>query len=507
MIEEYRKMSSLSRKLVSGALFLSLVIGPAGVVGIAAAQNDAPLAQAQAPYLGIYVQPDTNGVRVMQVEPNSPAAAAGLLTDDLITAVGGESVDGDSLAETVRQMTVGDTLDLTVERDGESLDLSATLAARPEGQAPQPFTQPFPANRPFLGVRLEDGDDGAAITEVQPGSPAETAGLQVGDVILSVDDTDTADSRAVAEAIAGYEQGDTVTLMVQHGDGGTQTLDVTLGSVPAPQIGRDGNFGFNFDQLESLTFDAEAGTWTIGAITENTPLYDAGLREGDVITQINGQTFNGDNPLDLGQSHQGDTVTLTVERDGETQDIDVPNNLLPFFIISGQGGFPFQAFPGQDGGRDFGQGEMPFGAIPFGMPGMMSGGFLGVEFVTLDATNGADFNTDATEGAVITNVLEDSPAAEAGLETNDVVTAVNNEPINEEWTLRDRLSAYEAGDTVTLTVTHEGEDASTDIDVTLGEPNADMMQGMMPFNFSIPALPNGVPAQPGQPPVPAQPNI
>ena len=66
------------------------------------------------------------------------------------------------------------------------------------------------------------------IAQVISGSAAEKAGLKVGDLILSVDDTQISSNSALAAVIAGYNAGDTATLTIQR-DGKQQTVSVTFG--------------------------------------------------------------------------------------------------------------------------------------------------------------------------------------------------------------------------------------------------------------------------------------
>jgi membrane-associated protease RseP (regulator of RpoE activity) len=112
------------------------------------------------------------------------------------------------------------------------------------------------------------------------------------------------------------------------------------------------------------------------------------------------------------------------------------------------------------------------------------------------------------EGARITEIVPDSPAAKAGLQVDDVVTAVNDEAVDEEHTLRDRMFAYEPGDTVTLAVTRSSETLSIDItleEFSLGEmlPFGDNRGffDMIPRPFGRDGRMPDVPEQPAQPSV------
>lgn len=88
------------------------------------------------------------------------------------------------------------------------------------------------ADKAFLGVHLADTGP-AVIGTVGSGSPADTAGLQVGDTITAIDGkTVTSSSDAVA-TIGSDRPGQQVQLTVTRAAGGTDTVSVTLGSKPA----------------------------------------------------------------------------------------------------------------------------------------------------------------------------------------------------------------------------------------------------------------------------------
>ncbi|MBR7741982.1 trypsin-like peptidase domain-containing protein [Phycicoccus sp. BSK3Z-2] len=69
------------------------------------------------------------GAEIVSVEPNTPAAEAGLQEGDVVVAVDGDPVDGaDSLVGHVREQAIGSSVTLTVLRDGASTELPATLS-------------------------------------------------------------------------------------------------------------------------------------------------------------------------------------------------------------------------------------------------------------------------------------------------------------------------------------------------------------------------------------------
>jgi S1-C subfamily serine protease len=87
----------------------------------------------------------------------------------------------------------------------------------------------------YLGVAMGDatgGQDGAVVQEVTPDSPAARAGLQAGDVVVSIDGKAVQDRSELVAAIRGHKPGDKVTLGVVRG-GNETTITATLTQRPA----------------------------------------------------------------------------------------------------------------------------------------------------------------------------------------------------------------------------------------------------------------------------------
>lgn len=122
---------------------VGFAIGVAELLPEIAALRDAaagtPLAHG---YLGVGVEPRRDGGRgalVVQVEAGSPADVAELAPGDVVLAVNGAVIIGDTdLVATVRDLRPGTTVVLGVVRDGASLELVATLAERPATDATTP---------------------------------------------------------------------------------------------------------------------------------------------------------------------------------------------------------------------------------------------------------------------------------------------------------------------------------------------------------------------------------
>ena len=88
------------------------------------------------------------------------------------------------------------------------------------------------SGRAYLGVQLGDTNQGVGVFSVVAGGPSDKAGMQVGDLIISIDGQDTPDSGTLAEIVASLHPGDVAKVAVQHQNGTNATLSVTLGEMP-----------------------------------------------------------------------------------------------------------------------------------------------------------------------------------------------------------------------------------------------------------------------------------
>ena len=174
-------------------------------------------------YLGVKIQdakdvsaafgldPNLEGVLVASIEdPNTPGAKAGLKAGDVIVKFNGETVkESSGLQRAVGNSPVGSAVTLTVIRDGKPVQLKAVLEELPD-VATLSRPQAAPDNGggdntvkggtslPIPGLKARDlnpsvakalkikPSKGIALTEVTPDSPADDAGLQVGDVVTKV---------------------------------------------------------------------------------------------------------------------------------------------------------------------------------------------------------------------------------------------------------------------------------------------------------------------------------
>ncbi|HLE84843.1 MAG TPA: PDZ domain-containing protein [Thermoanaerobaculia bacterium] len=98
---------------------------------------------------------------------------------------------------------------------------------------------------------------------------------------------------------------------------------------------------------------------------------------------------------------------------------------------------------------------------------LLGGGFLGVELMPLTPELRAHFGVPGDRGVMVARVLEDSPAARAGLQVGDIVTAIEGEAVDRPWDLSFQVRGKEAGDQVSLEVWRDRR--SLDFAVTVEE--------------------------------------
>lgn len=96
--------------------------------------------------------------------------------------------------------------------------------------------------------------------------------------------------------------------------------------------------------------------------------------------------------------------------------------------------------------------------------------YLGVTLTSVNALNARQNNLGTDSGAYVVSVVEGGPAAEAGVQQGDIVTAVDGDTISSADGLIIALREHEVGDKVTLTV-QRGSDV-TELEVTLGSDEA-----------------------------------
>ena len=266
-------MKSTIKMIMLGGLVLAVM----ALVVLVATSQAKPKAD-ETPWLGVYTQtlnqkmakafdlPDDYGVVINRVIKDSPADRAGLEEEDVVVAFDNTPVHSSSeLSDMVDESRVGETVMLTVYRDGEKKQVSLDIGARSESDdeeeyegsdddqnwgiyMPHSGTRGYrfmERERPYMGVSLSGlseqlGDyfgvkngRGALITAVEENSPAEKAGLKAGDVIVAVNDEKVMDASDVSQLVNDMEAGETATVEIVR-DKRDKTIKVEIGETKSP---------------------------------------------------------------------------------------------------------------------------------------------------------------------------------------------------------------------------------------------------------------------------------
>jgi len=227
------------------------------------------------------------------------------------------------------------------------------------------FATPAQSNAAFLGVLSEENELGAKINEVSEGSPAEKAGLKKDDIITNVNDDKITGPKDLYEAIGKYKPSDKVQISILKNGAKTkltaeleknkvqsfsysmpnQGMTIEPNLVPNIPRGRGNNgmqrFGFELPQMPEFNNifgniekpklgisveDVEENEGVkISSVSENSPAAKAGLKEDDIITEVNDikvKDVDGIKPIIKGAT-EGTVFKFNITRNGKKTVIEV----------------------------------------------------------------------------------------------------------------------------------------------------------------------------------------
>jgi serine protease Do len=144
----------------------------------------------------------------------------------------------------------------------------------------------------------------------------------------------------------------------------------------------------------------------VSDVTAGSPAEKAGLKSGDIITEVDGKKVTDSRhlKLEVARIHPGQEVPLKVLRDGSSKSLEVAVKEMP-------GTERFAKSDSQNKSDD-------------------NGTLNGVTVGDLDRSARQQFDLPANvKGVVVTDVTPDSPAAEAGLKPGDVIQEINRKPV------------------------------------------------------------------------------
>ena len=217
------------------------------------------------------------------------------------------------------------------------------------------------------------------------------------------------------------------------------------------------------EKAKELKLPAERGV-VIGKVLGDSPAAKAGLKDGDVITEINGQRVEGTVQFRrmIHETPAGRTLQFTVSRDGHPETVRVTLGKMQESRKHWMNAMP-QAF----------QFQMPEVAPMPGMPNLewdgdnfLTGGpRLGIDAEDISGQLGAYFGAPDGEGILVRDVNAGSAAEKAGVKAGDVITSLNGERIHDVAELRSKLAAAGEGKTAKLGVLRNKSSLTLDVEI------------------------------------------
>lgn len=265
-----------------------------------------------------------------------------------------------------------------------------------------------------------------------------------------------------AEEQEAQNQQRRIEVTPEPGDDDTMVL---LGDEGASWLGVESQ-EITSEKAKELKLPAERGV-LLERIVPDSPAAKAGLKDNDVITEINGQRVEGAAQFRrmIHEIPAGRSVQFTVWRDGRAQSISATLGKS-----EDQGNMWFKTAP-----RAFSF-QLPKIEVPevppmpdmdWGGIGVLAGGHprLGIDAEDLSGQFGAYFGAPDGEGVLVREVNAGSPAEKAGVKSGDVITSLNGERIRSLGDLREKLAADVDAKTVKLGVLRNKSEVSITVEL------------------------------------------
>jgi serine protease Do len=243
------------------------------------------------------------------------------------------------------------------------------------------------------------------------------------------------------------ELGDSAqTIVVEQDPGRIEVMPEIAGDDVNVLIGDDGSSWLGVethevtsDKAKELKLNAERGV-VLGKVVADSPAAKAGLKENDVVTEINGQRVEGAAQFRrmIHEIPAGRSIQLTVWRDGRSQTISATLGK------SEERRRAMKMMAPMPGAFAFRMPEIPEIPSMEWNGNMLFGGGqsrLGIDAEDISGQLGTFFGAPDGEGILVRDVNSGSPAEKAGVKAGDVITSLNGERIRTVGELREKLSA------------------------------------------------------------------
>ena len=296
--------------LIDGKVLDAEIVGSDPATDIAVIKVDAegltemPIGNSESARVGDFV-----------IAIGNPFGLGHTVTSGIISALGrtGISRDGyEDFIQTDASINPGNSGGALVNMKGELIGINSAIISRSGGNVGIGFAVPTEIASSIMGQILEFGEirrgllgvgiqsidaemakaldtnveNGALITNIVPKSAAEDAGLEVGDIIVEVNDKKVADASELRNTIGLHRSGDQVSIKYVR-NGKTRSTKALLGEAQEQQLtGADIHPGLSGAAFAAASTTSEDGV-EVTEVEPGSPAAQRGLRPGDIITAVN----------------------------------------------------------------------------------------------------------------------------------------------------------------------------------------------------------------------------
>ena len=284
----------------------------------------------------------------------NPFGFSNTVTSGIVSALGRSGINRDAYEDFIQtdaSINPGNSGGALVNLKGELIGINSAIISRSGGNIGIGFAIPVnmarsimdqlvtygSVSRGLLGVNIRDitpdlaatiglhDNSGALVENLGPNSAAEHAGIQVGDVIVSINEHSVRDSGSLKAAIGLLRPGEKVVVGVIR-DGHPQKINAVLGEAPAkvahaaPAEEQPGSAPLDpaFEGAELADNDSKLPGLLVVRVEPGSPAADRGLHAGDVITKVNRVRVHN-----LGEAKRviegARSIILEVQRGGRNQ--------------------------------------------------------------------------------------------------------------------------------------------------------------------------------------------
>ena len=277
----------------------------------------------------------------------NPFGLGQTVTAGIVSAVGRTNLGIESyenFIQTDAAINVGNSGGALINLKGELVGINTAIFARAGGNIGIGFAIPINMARRIMeqllahgeiqrgriGVQIQDltpefaealgttHQRGALVSQVIPGTPAEAAGIEAGDVVVEMNGEPVEGSADLRNKVGMLRVGDAVNLtIVRHGE--PMQLELAVGESGKVALGA----GSQVPKLEGAVFGpltpssplyGEVTGVLVVEVEEGTPAWNAGLRTGDVILTVNRRPVREPDDIVRVVEETGPSILLNVRR-------------------------------------------------------------------------------------------------------------------------------------------------------------------------------------------------